>query len=539
MNLASLIFFCLIFSKELNSKAMQVPGLEFQCLTSRYNVLESNFFSSHKMAENGFNVIDLHYYSLMQSYRRNRDGIHWSPEANRGFTNLILTYLSLIMEQPLPNRVPENLSLEKIKMMAKVASDEKKDELNVSQKLSELASIAQMMTGKQKQALTELKKIQKSQTFVRGGNRMHPYDNRPRQPRGRGPGRGNGRSVIQNDSSSQPRIWDQSPDPAVIGSFNSLMGLNVEPWAPGPAGINQWGPRNRMQEHRGSGPRRQRFRQEPGPSDPDPLMQGPFNGNGWGLGPPQQQQMGPEFQSRGGFDPHRNPNVQPGDDGFGWVPGPRSFGGPGPEPAPPPWQRRHDLGSDDQGNWDQNRDSNQWRPGLGFDPVPIGSAMSRLQPPLPERQPLLPQPYQQQHRSPSPPPDLGRRLNFVPADANFINPMYRHHFANEQGGSSSRPFFSGPNQPSSSINPFAEDQDVASFGFGQPNRDNVGFGQPNRDNVGFGQPNRPNFDGGNFNDENFRFEDYGIAPRDRLQFNGPQSPSFERDSYALNQGYRF
>jgi hypothetical protein len=27
--------------KELNSKAMQVPGLEFQCLTSRYNVIES------------------------------------------------------------------------------------------------------------------------------------------------------------------------------------------------------------------------------------------------------------------------------------------------------------------------------------------------------------------------------------------------------------------------------------------------------------------------------------------------------------------
>jgi hypothetical protein len=41
--------------KELNSKAMQVPGLEFQCLTSRYNVIESNFYMAHKMADNDGN----------------------------------------------------------------------------------------------------------------------------------------------------------------------------------------------------------------------------------------------------------------------------------------------------------------------------------------------------------------------------------------------------------------------------------------------------------------------------------------------------
>lgn len=28
---------------------MQVPGLEFQCKTSRYNVIELNFYTAHKV----------------------------------------------------------------------------------------------------------------------------------------------------------------------------------------------------------------------------------------------------------------------------------------------------------------------------------------------------------------------------------------------------------------------------------------------------------------------------------------------------------
>ena len=246
--------------KELNSKAMRVPGLEFQCLTSRYNIIESNFFTSHKMAENGFHVIDLHYYSLMQSYRRNRDGIHWSPEANRGFTNLILTYLCLIIEQPLPNRTPLNFSLEKIKMMAQVASDKRMEEHIEVQKLTELAS-KQVMTEKEMQTSTQLKNILKHRTratneqiywmncydylpgkenwpattpfglpgynynaLVRSSNRMHPYNNGARFRLGRGLRRGNGQGAFP---CYQPTMAAQSHDYAG-GIRNSTSNQRIE-----------------------------------------------------------------------------------------------------------------------------------------------------------------------------------------------------------------------------------------------------------------------------------------------------------------------
>lgn len=38
-------------------------------------------------------------------------------------TNMVLTYLSLILNEPLPGRVKSNVSLEKIKMMFKVANE--------------------------------------------------------------------------------------------------------------------------------------------------------------------------------------------------------------------------------------------------------------------------------------------------------------------------------------------------------------------------------------------------------------------------------
>ena len=59
-------------SKFLNSKAMEIPGLVFQKITTRYNVIEANFFAAHRIAEAGYSVIDLHYYFLLQTFRRNR-----------------------------------------------------------------------------------------------------------------------------------------------------------------------------------------------------------------------------------------------------------------------------------------------------------------------------------------------------------------------------------------------------------------------------------------------------------------------------------
>ena len=56
----------------MNSKGMMTPGLEFQKLTTRFNVVHANFCAAHTVSEAGFNVIDLHYYSLFQTFRRNR-----------------------------------------------------------------------------------------------------------------------------------------------------------------------------------------------------------------------------------------------------------------------------------------------------------------------------------------------------------------------------------------------------------------------------------------------------------------------------------
>lgn len=40
-------------SKDLNSKAMEIPGLEFQKRSTRYNVIEANFYAAHTVAAAG------------------------------------------------------------------------------------------------------------------------------------------------------------------------------------------------------------------------------------------------------------------------------------------------------------------------------------------------------------------------------------------------------------------------------------------------------------------------------------------------------
>ena len=100
---------------------MNVPGLEFQKITSRFNVIHANFYAAHKMAEAGFNVIDLHYYSLLQTFRRNPDGVHWSPETNRWNTNAVLTHVSLACGFDLPNRNENDYALKRVVYMSRIA----------------------------------------------------------------------------------------------------------------------------------------------------------------------------------------------------------------------------------------------------------------------------------------------------------------------------------------------------------------------------------------------------------------------------------
>merc|ERR1719483_1034372 len=109
------------------------PGLEFQTLTTRFNVVHANFCAAHTVSEAGFNVIDLHYYSLFQTFRRNRDGIHWSPEANRFVSNTVITHVSLAYGMTLPNKNQNDYALKRVIYMSKVAqgnfSDKKCEEM--------------------------------------------------------------------------------------------------------------------------------------------------------------------------------------------------------------------------------------------------------------------------------------------------------------------------------------------------------------------------------------------------------------------------
>lgn len=133
-------------SRELNSKGMNVPGLEFQNKTTRYNVVEANFYTAHKVSEAGFDVVDLHFYCLLQTFRRNRDGIHWSPEANRYVSNLILTHVALAQDKKMPGNV-KDYSLQKVTFMAHVARGKITDESEIKAKVQDLNKIAGKVIG--------------------------------------------------------------------------------------------------------------------------------------------------------------------------------------------------------------------------------------------------------------------------------------------------------------------------------------------------------------------------------------------------------
>jgi len=111
----------------LESRAMNVPGLDFQKKTTRFNVVETNFYASHEVSKKGFDVVDVHFAFLLQTMRnRGLDGIHWNPEANRLMSNMILSHYALSLSRQLPNRLAEedSFAVERLKLMAKIATQD-------------------------------------------------------------------------------------------------------------------------------------------------------------------------------------------------------------------------------------------------------------------------------------------------------------------------------------------------------------------------------------------------------------------------------
>ena len=70
-------------SEETGSRAMAFNNLVFQNYLTRYNLVELNHFASIKLKANNVNVIDIFFSLQSQIAFRNKDGIHWYPEANR------------------------------------------------------------------------------------------------------------------------------------------------------------------------------------------------------------------------------------------------------------------------------------------------------------------------------------------------------------------------------------------------------------------------------------------------------------------------
>ena len=154
---------------------------------------------------------------------------------------------------------------------------------DIQKKLEELMGLAQKMTPKEMLILSELKKADtglnqqkpKNQRMMRGGSRMHPYDNgnsnRARPPRG-GPGRGqmNNRPFAHDgfgpmmDNRSRVPFWQNQPQPwgpgAPVMAHNQIEQwrfdernhqmprvTQMEPnqremWGPGGSQRETWGP---------------------------------------------------------------------------------------------------------------------------------------------------------------------------------------------------------------------------------------------------------------------------------------------------------
>ncbi|XP_067656944.1 PC-esterase domain-containing protein 1A-like [Haliotis asinina] len=82
-----------------------IPEIEFMNSTLRLDILEANYYAAKVVVENGFDVLDLHYFLRYQLHRRADDGIHWDMTAHRRITNLLLTHISDAWGFRLPGNV--------------------------------------------------------------------------------------------------------------------------------------------------------------------------------------------------------------------------------------------------------------------------------------------------------------------------------------------------------------------------------------------------------------------------------------------------
>lgn len=264
-------------SKDLNSKAMEIPGLEFQKRSTRYNVIEANFYAAHTVAAAGFDVIDLHYYFLLQQFRRNKDGIHWSPEANRYVTNMLLTHISLLEDKKLPGRNENDYALKRVKFMCEVAKGQTNSE-NVKEKLKELKEMADNMSNtkesaNQKNQLPKVEDLRRQrnsdigfeqhQNFQNAPNyrqnmdnhnqarhRYNPYMNqnmRPRfqqRPMHQQPRNDFAPQVFdyRNQGPQGPSPWMSAPQNYELNGPSPMMGPPINPSYPGPMGPMNFGP---------------------------------------------------------------------------------------------------------------------------------------------------------------------------------------------------------------------------------------------------------------------------------------------------------
>jgi len=301
-------------SAELNSAAMETRGLEFQKTTTRFNVIQANFYTAHEVANAGYEVIDLHYYFLLQTFRRNRDGIHWSPEANRYVTNLVLTHISLAYKIPLPNRNVTDYALKRVIYMSELAQGNLSEE-DIKEKIKELDNIAQNMVrqgGDNEVQLPALHQINNNMMV-----QQNPFAN--------------------DHSGPMPFANDHSgPMPFANDHLGPMPFANDHP-GPMPFANDQRGPMPFANDH--PGPMIPPMQQTPHPRPyPDPWIRGPMQGPN-GRPPPWAHPnfdrpgpcdiWGPRQPQPPGFPPHRARIVQMPNQQLPWnppIPGPHPFG---------------------------------------------------------------------------------------------------------------------------------------------------------------------------------------------------------------------
>ena len=100
--------------------AVCLPGLDQGGM--RFNVMESNLMVATNAASHGYDVVDLHYYMMHQVHKRKHDGVHWTQDAVRFQTNLILTHYCLSRDLELPGR-DESKIVEVAKKVAQAANE--------------------------------------------------------------------------------------------------------------------------------------------------------------------------------------------------------------------------------------------------------------------------------------------------------------------------------------------------------------------------------------------------------------------------------